>query len=88
MAGSVCISVFKHISGQPLGITPTACPRTRGCPEQNPCEMGQKQQFFGQADKDFYIVQKHINIKEKAILSERICARIENPDRLSVEETL
>lgn len=50
--------------------------------------MGQKQQFFGQADKDFYIVQKHINIKEKAILSERIYARIENPDRLSVEETL
>lgn len=47
--------------------------------------MRQKQQYFGQADKDFYIAQKHINIKEKASLSERICARIENPDHLSVE---
>lgn len=77
--------MFKKKSGQPLGTTLTACPRPKSCPDLKFHDIGRKQQFFGQADKDFYIAQKHFNIEGKAILSERICARIENPDRLSVE---
>lgn len=88
MAGSVCTSVLKHKCGQPHRTTCLACPRPISCPGSNAYEARQKQQFFGQADKEFYIAQKHIQIKGKVILSERICARKENPGHLSIEENV
>jgi hypothetical protein len=86
MVGSVCINVFKQKNGRPHGTTTAVCPRPMSCPSFKTYKMGYKRQFCGQADKVSYIVQKHNNIRDKAILSERICARIENFNHLSKEK--
>jgi len=39
-------------------------------------EIKKKAELCGQVDNIFYIVQKHIKIIDKGVLSERVCARI------------
>ena len=86
MAGSVCIGELKRRRGQAYGTGSSACPSPSGCPVRKARDLEQKQAIQGRVDSYFYIVQKMMNIRERARPSTRIYARIENSDHLSTEE--